>query len=248
MSPASPARKFELPAGGASDSFGSPFLDFKDYEPTATSDRDSPFRGFEDLNKLHSNKAVDSDSSLSSDDDFRDASCAVATSEIPLKDALSGADRNEWMQAVCEEFRSLISNDTWELTNKPKGAKIIGCRTILRNKYDGDGKMIRRKARVVAQGFSQRPGVDFEETFAPVARIESLRMLAALAVQFDLEISQLDIVTAYLNGDIDAEIYMKTPALLEECLAEMGRTEKDSHLKSKIEKMIKTLSQRLVTR
>ena len=208
-----------------------------------TSDCDSPFCGFDDTSKTHSSKAVDSDSSLSSDEDFHDASCAVATSEIPLKDALSGADCNEWMQAVCEEFRSLISNNTWELMNKPTGAKIIGRKTFLRNKYDGDGKMIRRKARVVAQGSSQRPGVEFEETFAPVTRIESLRMLAALAVQFDLEISQLDIVTAYFNGNIDAEIYMKTPALREEYLAEMGRTEKDSHLKSKIENMIETLSQ-----
>ena len=110
----------------------------------------------------------------------------IASSEISWSNAFDGTDRKEWLGAVYEEMKSLIENDTWELTDKPPNKKVVGCRTVLRNKCDADGSHIRRKARVVAQGFSQRPGVDFMETFAPVARIESLRMLLAVSAKHDL--------------------------------------------------------------
>ena len=220
----------------SSDSLGSPFMGFKGYVPGGASEDDSPLRGFEALSRRGGDQVDSSD-----DDDFHDASCVIATAEIPLTTALSGAERDDWMRAICDEFRSLISNGTWELIDKPKDAKIVGCRTVLRIKHDADGSPIRRKARVVSQGFSQRPGVDYAETFAPVARIESLRMLAAIAVKSNLEIHQLDIVTAYLNGDIDTNIYMRTPALLQECLAELARTEKEPSMLSKVTSMLKAL-------
>ena len=236
----SPSRALEGPSRARSDSLGSPFLGFERRERCVTSDDDESFHGFEPEDNA---RALDRDRETTSDSDeeFRDAvSCGMATTEIPLKDALSGTNRAEWTRAIHEEIRSLIKNDTWELTEKLTDAKLIGCRTVLRNKCDADGLLVRRKARVVAQGFSQRPGVDFEETFAPVARMESLRMLVAISARLGLQISQLDIVTAYLNGDIDAEVYMKPPDLLRECLMEMACDNEDAALSSKAKRMIST--------
>ena len=90
------------------------------------------------------------DSSHSDDDEFLDACCGLVASEITTKAALNGADRNEWLRAICDEVKSLINNDTWVLTEKPKNAKLVGCRTVSRNKCDVDGSLIRRKARIVA--------------------------------------------------------------------------------------------------
>ena len=86
-------------------------------------------------------------------------------SEIPLTTALSGAECDDCMRAICDEFRSLISNCTWELIDRPKDAKIVGCRTVWRIKHDADGSTIWGKARVVAQGFSQRLGVDYAQKY-----------------------------------------------------------------------------------
>lgn len=74
------------------------------------------------------------------------------------------------------EIKSLINNDTWTIVDRPHNGKVIGCRTVLRNKYNADGELEQRKARVVAKRFSQRPGVDFYDTFAPVAKLSSLRI------------------------------------------------------------------------
>jgi len=92
----------------------------------------------------------------------------------------------------------------------------------------------------VAKGFSQKPGIDFRETFAPVARMSSIRTICALAVQNDLEVHQLDITTAYLNRKIDEEIYMKIPDLLQE-LPEMINECEDVNLRDKATKMLQSL-------
>lgn len=101
--------------------------------------------------------------------------------------------------------------------------------------------MERKKARVVAQGFTQRPGIDFHETFAPVARLSFLRVLVALASKHDLRISQLDVTTAYLNGKIDTDIYMAKPTFLDEMLERIIREEKDVNIIKKTKKMLKDL-------
>lgn len=102
---------------------------------------------------------------------------------------------------------------------------IIGCRVVLRNKYDSNGVIERRKARIVAKGLTQRPGIDFNETFAPVARISSIRIVMALAAESDMTVHQIDVTTAYLNGTLDEEIYMEFPELLEESLVIILREE-----------------------
>lgn len=135
----------------------------------------------------------------------------------------------------------MIDNDTWKLVEGPSDGKIIGSRIVLRNKYNPDGILSRRKARLVAQGFSQRPGVDFVDTFAPVARMESFRLFMALSTKFELKISQLDVETAYLHGDIDTEIFMKKPDLLEEALIRIIDTDKKGKIVEKADHMLKDL-------
>lgn len=155
-----------------------------------------------------------------------------------MQDALNGPDRKLWLNAVCDEIKSLIANDTWSLVEKPQDAKIIGCRTVLRYKYNSDGTISRRKARVVAQGFSQIAGVDFTDTYAPVARLDSLRLLAAIAAKIGLKLYQLDITSAYLNGEIDKELYMKTPENFREALNLIIATENDAEILRKTKRML----------
>jgi hypothetical protein len=87
--------------------------------------------------------------------------------------------------------------------------RIIGCRWVLATKRNAEGEIIKHKAWLVTQGFSQIPGMDFDETFSPVMQLESFRVLLAMAIQLDLEIHQMDVVGAYLNGELQEEIYMK---------------------------------------
>jgi len=94
---------------------------------------------------------------------------------------------------------------------RPEKRKIIGSRIVLRNKYDSGGRIERRKARLVAQGCSQFPGIDFDESYVPVARMSSIRLATALAARYGMKIRQLDITTAYLNGTIDEEVFMQVP-------------------------------------
>lgn len=119
---------------------------------------------------------------------------------------------------MASEVISLIKNNTWKLVERPKNQRVIGSRFVLRNKYTSEGAIEKRKARVAARGFSQRPGVDFHETFAPVARMSSIRSAIAAAAQKGMKIEQLDVTTAYLNGDIEEKIFMEAPEYLEDIL------------------------------
>lgn len=172
-----------------------------------------------------------------------DAQLAMIASEIPFFQAVSGPDSNEWRDAIYAEIKSLVGNETWTLVDRPSGEKVIGCRTVLRNKYKADGKLERRKARVVAKGFSQRPGVDFHDTFAPVARIGSLRTLVAIAVEQDMEIAQIDVTTAYLNGTMDTTVYIEKPDMLQEMLERIISTERDTELIARADEMLSTLKE-----
>ena len=168
-------------------------------------------------------------------------SYALNATEIPIDDAVRGPDRKEWLEAIYTETKCLVSNDTWKLVERPANTRIIGCRTVLRNKYNPDGTICRRKARIVARGFSQIPGQDFTETFAPVARLESFRLLMALSAKLDLKVTQLDVTTAFLNGDIDTTIYMEQPDLLYQSLQEMSKSEKDKEIAKKATEMMEDL-------
>ena len=110
-----------------------------------------------------------------------------------------------------EEIRALKGNHTWEVVDIPKNKKIIGCKWVFTVKYNSDENVVRYKARLVTQGYSQTYGIDYEETFAPVAKLNSIRVLLSIAVNLDQELFQFDIKNAFLNGELEEEVYMKIP-------------------------------------
>jgi len=104
-----------------------------------------------------------------------------------------------------------MENDRRDLVELPSGHKPIGCKWVLKAKRGRDGKVEWYKARLVAKGYAQRYGIDYDETFSPVVRFSSIRALLAFAVQNDILVHQMDVVTAFLNGNLEEEVYMEQP-------------------------------------
>lgn len=120
----------------------------------------------------------------------------------------------EWYEAVeyeLNELNALKKNQTWTLVDRPENKNIITCKYVFRIKRNKEGGIDRFRARLVARGFSQKKGEDFDETFAPVARMTSFHTFLALAVQFDLLIEQIDVTSAFLHGELSDDIYMEVP-------------------------------------
>ncbi|WKA10744.1 hypothetical protein VitviT2T_028301 [Vitis vinifera] len=116
-----------------------------------------------------------------------------------------------WKEAINDEMDSIMSNQTWELVDLPPGSKPIGCKWVFRRKYHTDGMIQTFKARLVAKGFKQRECIDYFDTYAPVARTTSIRILFALASIHNLFVHQMDVKKAFLNGDLNEEVYMEQP-------------------------------------
>ena len=127
------------------------------------------------------------------------------------KQAVKGEDRERWVIAMDEEIDALKRNDTWDVVKIPDGRKIVDSKWVYKVKKDADGNIDRYKARVVAKGFSQIPGEDFDEIFAPVVRYDSLRLLIAISAHYKWKPRQLDIKAAFLYGLLKEEIYMRLP-------------------------------------
>ncbi|KAL0330833.1 UNVERIFIED_CONTAM: Retrovirus-related Pol polyprotein from transposon RE2 [Sesamum angustifolium] len=106
-----------------------------------------------------------------------------------------------------EEIKMIEKNNTWELADRPKDKEVIGVKWIYKMKLNADGSIQKHKARLVAKGYSQLPGIDYTETFAPVARLDTIRALIAIAANKKWKIYQMDVKSAFLNGYIDEEIY-----------------------------------------
>ena len=130
---------------------------------------------------------------------------------INFRQALESSKSHEWIDAMNEEVKSMKDNDVWDLVPFPEGVKPIGCKWIFKTKRDSKGDVERYKARLVAKGYTQKEGIDYKETFSPVSSKDSFRTIMALVVQFNLELHQMDVKTAFLNGDIDETIYMMQP-------------------------------------
>ncbi|GJU92999.1 retrotransposon protein, putative, ty1-copia subclass [Tanacetum coccineum] len=127
------------------------------------------------------------------------------------KAALSDPEFEKWLVAMNEEMQSMNDNKVWKLVVLPPNAKVVKSKWIYKKKTDMDGKVYIYKARLVAKGFTQTYGVDYEETFSPVADIRAIRILIAIAAYYDYEIWQMDVKTAFLNGFLEEEIYMEQP-------------------------------------
>ena len=110
-----------------------------------------------------------------------------------VAEALAGSNKDKWKSAMDAEFNSLKSNDVWELVDPPKDCNIVSCKWVFRHKFGEDGSIERHKARLVAQGYSQRHGQDYEETFSPVVKFESIRTVIALAAKKNLLLHQMDV-------------------------------------------------------
>lgn len=134
----------------------------------------------------------------------------IFTGEISLQEALEGPEKAQWLAAVQDELQSFEKNSAWELVDAPKDGTIVQCKWVLRKKYDSENN-IRYRARLVAKGFTQKHGIDYTETFSPVVRHTTLRLLFALSVKLDLDVNHLDVKTAFLNGDLEETIYMRMP-------------------------------------
>eukprot|EP00253_Pinus_taeda_P022965 PITA_22965 len=117
----------------------------------------------------------------------------------------------DWDVAMNEEYCSFLANDTWDLVPLPKGRKLVRCKWVYRNKYGPDGKVDKHKARLVAKGFSQVEGIDYTETFSPVAKMNSVCLVLSLAASLKWEAHQMDVKSAFLHGDLHEKIYMEQP-------------------------------------
>ncbi|XP_073046244.1 uncharacterized protein [Primulina eburnea] len=116
-----------------------------------------------------------------------------------------------WVDAMHEELEQFVRNDVWDLVPRPDNVNVIGTKWIFKNKTDESGIVVRNKARLVAQGYTQIEGIDFDETFAPVARIESVRLLLAIACHMDIKLYQMDVKSAFLNDILKEEAYVSQP-------------------------------------
>jgi hypothetical protein len=110
-----------------------------------------------------------------------------------------------------EELENFLKNQVWELVNPSPGCKPIGTKWVWKNKEGEKGEVVRNNSRLVAQGFSQKEGIDHEETFAPVARLEAVRILLAFSMAKRFKLHQMDVKSAFLNGVLEEELYVRQP-------------------------------------
>lgn len=119
--------------------------------------------------------------------------------------------KQEWVNAMVEELDSIKRNKIWELVKLPPGKNLVGLKWLYKTKLGADGSVLRHKARLVAKGYSQMQGIDYQETFAPVSRFETFRVVVSTAAQTGWKIHQLDVKSAFLNGELTEEIYVEQP-------------------------------------
>ncbi|KAG7582977.1 Zinc finger CCHC-type [Arabidopsis suecica] len=120
-------------------------------------------------------------------------------------------ESKEWMAACKDEIHSIEKNNTWDLVDQPQGVKPIGLKWVFKLKRNSDGSISKHKARLVAKGYVQKHGIDFEDVFAPVARIETIRLLISLSASKGWEIHHLDVKTAFLHGELKETVYVVQP-------------------------------------
>ncbi|GJS96738.1 retrovirus-related pol polyprotein from transposon TNT 1-94 [Tanacetum coccineum] len=135
--------------------------------------------------------------------------CFIST--IEPKNVNEALTDDSWIVAMQEELNQFIANDVWELVPQPRNMTIIGTKWVFRNKLDENGIVSQNKARLVAQGYNQQEGINCDETYAPVARLESIRILLAYACALDFKLFQMDVKSVFLNGFINEEVYVAQP-------------------------------------
>ena len=130
---------------------------------------------------------------------------------MTYQEAIASPESEKWQEAMRSEMDSMYTNQVWTLIDPPERVKPIGCKWVFKKKTDMDGKVSTFKARLVAKGFKQIHGIDYDETFSPVAMLKSIRILLAIAAYHNYEIWQMDVKTAFLNGNLLEDVYMTQP-------------------------------------
>lgn len=128
-----------------------------------------------------------------------------------VAEAMRGKCSHQWEKAMQKEINSISEHDVWELVKLPPNRKVINCKWVFKEKLDADGSVQTHKARLVAQGFLQQRGLDYDETFSPVVKFESVRTIIAISAENNFLLHQMDVTSAFLNGFLDEEIYMTQP-------------------------------------
>ena len=154
-----------------------------------------------------------SDSDFEEDDDDEQQAFVAAGEVEPSSytQAVKGPDATKWNEAMLAEYNAHLTNGTWTIVKLPPGQLVVASKWVYRIKHNADGSVERFKARIVAKGFTQRPGIDYFETFASTMRHATIRIVLALAAIEDLHLRSVDISHAFINSDIDAEVYMAQP-------------------------------------
>ena len=156
------------------------------------------------------------------DDDVDTLICAIQGNDpippawtVPVPksyvQAITGADGHDWRNAIKKEYQSLIDNGTWEIVDRKPGMKVLGGKWVFDYKLGQYNELLRRKARYVIKGYEQEYGIDYFETHSPVVKAKTLRIILIIAAKDDLELSQMDFDTAFLNGYLDELVYMEQP-------------------------------------
>nr|GEX25672.1 retrovirus-related Pol polyprotein from transposon TNT 1-94 [Tanacetum cinerariifolium] len=145
----------------------------------------------------------------SQDQNHSDFFCFIST--IEPKDVKEALKDESQVVAMQEELNKFVANDVWELVDLPISQSVIGTKWIFRNKLHENGIVSRNKARLAAQGYNRQEGIDYDETYAPVARLESTRIFLAIACANDFKLYQIDVKSAFLNDFINEEVYVAPP-------------------------------------
>jgi hypothetical protein len=132
----------------------------------------------------------------------------IETDPTSFKEAMKSRHSSKWLDAMKDEMKSMRTNDVWDLVEIPNGAKIVGYKLVYKNKYDSKGNIEGFKARLMAKGFTEREEIDYTETFSPVSSQDSFRIIMALGTHYDLELHQMDVKTAFLNDNLQENVYM----------------------------------------
>nr|ABW74556.1 copia-like pol polyprotein [Boechera divaricarpa] len=142
-----------------------------------------------------------------------ESECDLSLDEDPIsfQKAMKSDSSENWLIAAKEEMKSMGDNKVWDLVELPNGFRTVGSKWIFKTKRNSKGNIERYKARLVVKGFTQKDGIDYKETFSPVSKKDSLRIVLALVAHYNLELHQMDVKTAFLNGELEEEVYMDQP-------------------------------------
>jgi len=136
---------------------------------------------------------------------------SIDNDPVSFLEAINGDYYGKWLDSMKEELKSMTQNGVWDLVELPEGCKRVRCKWVFKTKRDSNDNIERHKARLVAKVFTQKNGIDYKETFSPFSKKDSFRITMALVAHYDLELHQMDVKIAFLNGNLEEDIYMDQP-------------------------------------